>query len=226
MHEASPAASFIHVRSSRLRFNRAACSSARPLRIRGADRFVLSGSPVVPALVSATHVVSRRSLERWPDCVCGQCQFRCAWRSLRFGQHAVHSCRNRSGHCWRFWKEPETVAFGYLRERLYWEQRVVRHDLWLSATCAVLLPASDGLSFSKARRTLSFLDFWSRLRCSIPKEEPAQRLVAGAVEATSDAAENIGPQRFGNHFWECPVSSWGDKRGSSSWGPNISLRLR
>lgn len=61
--KASPAASFIHVRPSRLRLNRAACSSARPLRIRGADRFALSGSPVVSTLVSATHVVSRRSLE-------------------------------------------------------------------------------------------------------------------------------------------------------------------
>lgn len=83
MHEASPAASFIHVRPSRPRLNRATCSSARPLRIRGADQFALSGSPVLPALVSATHVVSRRSLERWPDCVRGQCQFGCAWRRLR-----------------------------------------------------------------------------------------------------------------------------------------------
>ncbi|MCK1480124.1 hypothetical protein IVB27_36670 [Bradyrhizobium sp. 197] len=53
----------------------------------------------------------------------------------------------------------ETATFGYLRERLYSEQRVAGNDLWLSATCAVLLPASDGLSFSKAWRTLSFLDF-------------------------------------------------------------------
>jgi hypothetical protein len=39
----------------------------------------------------------------------------------------------------------ETAAFGYLRERLYSEQRVAGNDLWLSATCAVLVPASDGL---------------------------------------------------------------------------------
>jgi hypothetical protein len=41
--------------------------------------------------------------------------------------------------------EPETAAFGYLRERLYQEHRVAGGDLWLSATCAVLTPASDGL---------------------------------------------------------------------------------
>jgi hypothetical protein len=42
----------------------------------------------------------------------------------------------------------ETAAFGYLRERLYSEQRVAGNDLWLSATCAVFVPASDGLMFS------------------------------------------------------------------------------
>lgn len=47
-------------------------------------------------------------------------------------QHAVRSPRNRSGYCWRFLIEPETVAFAYLRERLYCEQRVGGRDLWLS----------------------------------------------------------------------------------------------
>jgi hypothetical protein len=29
-------------------------------------------------------------------------------------------------HGWQFWTEPETAAFGYLRERLFWEQRALR----------------------------------------------------------------------------------------------------
>jgi hypothetical protein len=40
------------------------------------------------------------------------------------------------GTGWPFSKEPETAAFGYLRERLYSEQRVAGSDL-CPATCAV-----------------------------------------------------------------------------------------
>ncbi|MET4443262.1 hypothetical protein ABIB75_001525 [Bradyrhizobium sp. GM2.2] len=49
-------------------------------------------------------------------------------------------------------KELETAAFGYLRERLYSEQRVARSD----ATCAVLVPASGGLLLLKACQGPSF----------------------------------------------------------------------
>jgi hypothetical protein len=42
-------------------------------------------------------------------------------------------------------KEPETAAFGYLRERLYSEQRVAPATFGYPATCAVLVPASGDL---------------------------------------------------------------------------------
>src|SRR5947199_10710256 len=47
------------------------------------------------------------------------------------------------GRGWRFSNEVGDRRFGYLRKRLCWEQQVI--NLWLSATCAVLIPASGGL---------------------------------------------------------------------------------
>ena len=51
--------------------------------------------------------------------------------------------RNRSGRGWRFSMKLETAAFGYPRETLVLEPRVI--NLGLSATCAVLISANDGL---------------------------------------------------------------------------------
>lgn len=153
MHEASPAASFIHVRPSRPRLNRATllqCSAASNSRSRSICALRLagtSGSGFSDA--RSLSPISRTILCMWSMSI------RLRMTAPSFRQHAVHSplqptgallaILNRTGDR-RFWL--------YLRERLYGEQRVARCDLWLSATCAVLLPASDGLSFSKAWRTL------------------------------------------------------------------------
>jgi hypothetical protein len=70
----------------------------------------------------------------------------------------------------------ETAAFGYLRERLYSEQRVAGNDLWLSATCAVLVPASDGSHvFSKPGRCFRSVGPLIATRCSIRMRNPKWR---------------------------------------------------
>jgi hypothetical protein len=69
----------------------------------------------------------------------------------------------------------ETAAFGYLRERLFLEQRV-REGLWLSATCAVVGNGERRSLTLKSRRGLSFrLHIWRhpRRRWRVPITEQA-----------------------------------------------------
>src|SRR6266478_10017976 len=53
--------------------------------------------------------------------------------------------------------EPETAAFGYLRERLFLRTAgPCNKNLWLSATCAVVVNGERRSHASKSRRALSF----------------------------------------------------------------------
>jgi hypothetical protein len=67
---------YFEIQQRRVLFNaphRERCTVTAP-PILGADRFAFGDLWVVPALGSATCVVSRQSLERLPGCVRGQCR--------------------------------------------------------------------------------------------------------------------------------------------------------
>jgi hypothetical protein len=79
----------------------------------------------------------------------GSTSMRLRMRSLRARKHQ-HWRAPLASTAGNSEQEPETAAFGYLARALLRTAGPAVRNLWLSATCAVWLTASDGLLLAKS----------------------------------------------------------------------------